>query len=311
MWKDFFYFSKGQRTGIVVLILLILFVVVLNVFLPRIISPNPEPTAEVQAEMQAFRSNLRSLDSLRALTRQQEYESRFRSNYAYRNFGEKQTAYSLFPFDPNTADSATFVKLGLKPYVVANILKFRAKGAQFRTPESFSKVYGISAEKFSELEPYISIKSSETGLRSDSVKQIAAKKVENIVVELNSADTTLLMQVKGVGRFLARSIVRFRMQAGGFVSVEQLRDVYGMREENYLKIKDSFRVNTGLVQKIQINTASVDKLKNHPYLSFYQAKAIYELRRKEGKLKSVHDLKQIEDIDEQTLVRLSPYLSFD
>lgn len=311
MWKDFFYFSKGQRTGIVVLILLILFVVVLNVFLPRIISPNPEPTAAVQAEMQAFRSNLRSLDSLWALTRQQEYESRFRSNYAYRNFGDKQTAYSLFPFDPNTADSATFVKLGLKPYVVANILKFRAKGAQFRTPESFSKVYGISAEKFSELEPYISIKSSETGLRSDSVKQIAAKKVENIVVELNSADTTLLMQVKGVGRFLARSIVRFRMQAGGFVSVDQLRDVYGMREENYLKIKDSFRVNTGLVQKIQINTASVDKLKNHPYLSFYQAKAIYELRRKEGKLKSVHDLKQIEDIDEQTLVRLSPYLSFD
>lgn len=311
MWKDFFYFSKGQRTGIVVLILLILFVVVLNVFLPRIISPNPEPTAEVQAEMLAFRSNLRSLDSLRAVTRQQEYESRFRSNYAFRDFGEKQTAYSLFPFDPNTADSATFVKLGLKPYEAANILKFRAKGAQFRTPESFSKVYGISAEKFSELEPYISIKSSETALRSDSAKQIAVQKVENIVVELNTADTTLLMQVKGVGQFLARSIVRFRMQAGGFVSVEQLRDVYGMREENYLKIKDSFRVNTGLVQKIQVNTASVDKLKNHPYLSFYQAKAIYELRRKEGKLKSVHDLKQIDEIDEQVLVKLAPYLSFD
>ena len=311
MWKDFFYFSKGQRTGIVVLILLILFVVVLNVFLPRIISPNPEPTAEVQAEMQAFRLNLRSLDSLRAVTRQQEYESRFRSNYAFRDFGEKQTTYSLFPFDPNTADSTTFVKLGLKPYVAANILKFRAKGAQFRTPESFSKVYGISAEKFSELEPYISIKSSETALRSDSAKQIAVQKVENIVVELNTADTTLLMQVKGVGRFLARGIVRFRMQAGGFVSVEQLRDVYGMREENYLKIKDSFRVNTGLVQKIQVNTASVDKPKNHPYLSFYQAKAIYELRRKEGKLKSVHDLKQIDEIDEQVLVKLAPYLSFD
>ena len=84
-----------------------------------------------------------------------------------------------------------------------------------------------------------------------------------------------------------------------------------MREENYLKIKDSFRVNQGLVQKIQVNTASVDKLKNHPYLNFYQAKAIYELRRKVGKLKSVHDLKQIEQLDEQTLVKLTPYLSFD
>ena len=126
MWKDFFYFSKGQRTGIVVLILLILFVVVLNVFLPRIISPNPEPTADVQAEMQAFRSNLRSLDSLRAITRQQEFESRFRSNYTYRDFADTQTRYSLFPFDPNTADSATFVKLGLKPYVASNILKYRA-----------------------------------------------------------------------------------------------------------------------------------------------------------------------------------------
>lgn len=311
MWKDFFYFSKGQRTGIVVLILLILFVVVLNVFLPRFYSPNPEPTAEVQTEMQAFRTNLRSLDSLRAITRQQEYELRYRTNYVNRNFGNKQTEYSLFAFDPNTADSATFVKLGLKPYVAANILKFRAKGAQFTTPESFSKVYGISEEKFRELEPYISIKSSETAFRSDSAKQIAVQKVENIVVEINSADTTLLMQVKGVGRFLARGIVRFRTQSGGFMSVEQLRDVYGMREENFLKIKDSFRVNTALVQKIKVNTASVDKLKNHPYLSFYQAKAIYELRRKEGKLKSVHDLKQIEDIDEQTLVKLTPYLSFD
>ncbi len=311
MWKDFFYFSKGQRTGIVVLILLILFVVVLNVFLPRIISPNPEPTADVQAEMLAFRSNLRSLDSLRAITRQQEFESRFRSNYTYRDFADTQTRYSLFPFDPNTADSATFVKLGLKPYVASNILKYRAKGAQFRTAESFSKVYGISAEKFSELEPYISIKSSETALRSDSAKQISVQKQENSVVELNSADTTLLMQVRGVGRFLARGIVRFRTQSGGFVSVEQLRDVYGMREENYLKIKDSFRVNQGLVQKIQVNTASVDKLKNHPYLNFYQAKAIYELRRKVGKLKSVHDLKQIEQLDEQTLVKLTPYLSFD
>ncbi len=93
MWKDFFYFSKGQRTGIVVLILLILFVVVLNVFLPRIISPNPEPTADVQAEMLAFRSNLRSLDSLRAITRQQEFESRFRSNYTYRDFADTQTRY--------------------------------------------------------------------------------------------------------------------------------------------------------------------------------------------------------------------------
>ena len=311
MWKDFFYFSKGQRTGIVVLIFLILFVVVLNVFLPRMITPNPEPTAEVQTEMKAFRSGLRSLDSLRAATRQQEYESRYPSNYTYRNFDDKKSTYSLFPFDPNTADSATFVKLGLKPYVAANILKYRAKGAQFSTPESFSKVYGISAEKFSEIEPFISIKSSETALHSDSTKQAAAHKMENVFVELNSADTTQLMQVKGVGRFFARGIVRFRMQSGGFVSVEQLRDVYGMREENYLKIKDSFRVNPGLVHKIQVNTASVDKLKNHPYLSFYQAKAIYELRRKEGKLKSVNDLKQIEDIDEQTLAKISPYLSFD
>jgi len=312
MWKDFFYFSKGQRIGILVLIVLILLVLAANYTLPYFFPVTEKDGTAFLKEAEKFKKSLLSRDSLREADWQQKYEERQRlykekyKNYYSSKTSENKIAYTLSVFDPNTTDSAGFVRLGLKPYIASNIQKYKKKGGSFRTPTDFAKVYGVSAEKFKELESYIKIAEIK------SVKtEIGTTKRVDIIVELNSADTTLLMQIKGIGRGYAKGIVRFRQITGGFVSVDQLSEVYGMRPDNLEKIRPYCKVNTDLIKKINVNIASVERLRAHPYLNFYKAKAIYELRRKKGKLRGLNDLTELSELSSSDLIRLKPYLSFD
>ncbi|MFT3753066.1 MAG: helix-hairpin-helix domain-containing protein [Paludibacter sp.] len=293
MWKDFFYFSRGQRVGVIVLFVLIALAFTANYFLPYFFPVVDKDDSAFRAEVAAFKKSLVSRDSLRQAEWQRRYEEQQRL-YAekYQNQGsfpvreEKTGPYALFAFDPNTIDSAGFVRLGLKPFIASNILKYRSKGGRFRTAADFGKVYGILPDKLKELEPYISI----AEIKTDKKESISAKRTD-IIVDLNSADTTLLMQIKGIGRGYAKGIVRFRQSTGGFVSVDQLSEVYGMRPENLEKIRPYCTINQSLIQKIKVNIATAQRLDAHPYLNFYQARAIYELRRNKGKLHDISELR--------------------
>ncbi len=313
MWKDFFYFSKGQRTGIIVLIILIVLALIANYSLPLFFSVSEKDGTAFLKEAEVFKKSLISRDSLREVDRQLKYEERQRmyeekykkNSSSYTAFDKKQN-YTLFQFDPNTIDSITFVRLGLKPFVASNILKYRKNGGKYRNTVDFSKVYGITPEKFKELEQFIKITENQPIKPNNS-----STKRSDIIVDLNSADTVLLMQVKGIGRGYAKGIVRFRQQTGGFISVDQLSEIYGMRTENMEKIRPFCKVNPDLVQKIKVNIVSAERLKTHPYINFYQAKAIYELRRKKGKLKDISDLKVLPEFTPESLDKIKPYLSFE
>ena len=310
MWKDWFYFSRGQRVGIIVLITLILVAVALNFALPLFFTSDDNTDNDFLNEAKVFQSNLQSLDSIRQIERQRQYEERYANQYPRyeRKTDKKDENYTLFTFDPNKADSITFSKLGLKPYTISSIVNYRKKGGVFRTGADFAKIYSITSEKFAELEPYIAIEIAENTTQNNVIIQ---KDSVVIFVELNSADTTELMQVRGIGRGYARGIVRFRNETGGFVSVEQLQEIYGMRPENYERIHPFCTVDTNLVQKIRINTASVERLNRHPYLNFQQSKAIYDLRRKKGQIKTIDELKNLKDLPPETLLKIQPYLSFE
>ena len=309
MWKDFFYFSKSQRTGIVVLILLIILTLIANYSLPYFFPVTQKDGSAFLTEAEVFKKSLVSSDNIQAVRRQHDFEARYKKQYSYLSY-KKDIPYSLFTFDPNAADSATFVRLGLKPYVASNILKYRSKGGWFKTATDFGKIYGMSPDKFKELDSYISIHEKKLS-KNDSLFYKRKETKKDLVVDLNSADTTQLMQVIGIGRGYAKGIIRFRQQSGGFVTVDQLREIYGMRPENLQLILPFCKVNSDLVRKIKVNTASVERLKGHPYLNFYQSKAIYELRRKKGKLKNITDLKELPEFKPETLVKIEPYLSFE
>jgi len=309
MWKDFFYFSKSQRIGIIVLIVLIVLALIANYTLKYFYPVTEKDGSAFLSQVEMFKKSLVSRDSILGLERQRRYDEQYKKYYTYPTY-KKDNPYSLFSFDPNTADSVSLVRLGVKPFIASNILKYRSKGGWFRTTTDFGKIYGLTPEKFKELQPYISIHEKKL-TKKDSLflKQKELKK--ELIVELNSADTTLLMQVNGIGRGYAKGIIYYRQLTGGFVSVDQLSEIYGMRKENLERIRPFCKVDQDLVRKIKVNVAGVERLKNHPYLNFYQSRAIYELRRRKGKLKSIADLNALPEFNPESLAKIAPYLSFE
>lgn len=130
---------------------------------------------------------------------------------------------------------------------------------------------------------------------------------EGTLVDVNTADTTELKKIPGIGSGIAGNIVRYRERLGGFYTLNQLEEVKYVTPE----LLEWFKLENDSVRKMEINKAGLDKLRAHPYLNFYQAKVIIEHRRKKGPIKSLSQLALYEEFTEKDLNRLSAYVSFD
>ena len=298
MWKDFFYYTKSGRR--VILLLLAIALLLLGIWaITEYLRPVEVPvTLSESEEIDSFLANL-------------EEQEKIRKSHTPKN----EISAVLQPFDPNTADSVLLRQLGLPVYIVRNILKYRAKGGVFRSPESFSRIYGLKEEVYQKLKPYITIAPlvSVSHVRTDTFRQLKdtipyiPKYEEGTIVDLNKADTSILKRIPGIGSTLARMIVVYRQRLGGFYDVSQLQEVPHVGVE----LNKWFVVTPAGLHKIQVNSASLDKLRSHPYMDFYKAKAIMEYRRKRGKIKGLSQLSMFEEFTEKDLKRLSPYLTFE
>ena len=243
MWKDFFYFSKREKQGILILIAVIAGVFIGKfLFTPKV---SPEDISTIVEDTTTVKSG----------------QSFFKENKNY----YEQTK-------PKTYD-------------------YRSKPTEKRT-------YYQQPEK-----------TVEPPGKSDFPKK--EKFPEGTVIELNTCDTNQLVKIPGIGTSFAKRITSYRNILGGYYRLQQLQEVYGMYEELYEKMAPYLRIDTGLIQPILVNSASLDKLKSHPYLNFYQAKAIIEIRKKKGKINSMNELMLLEEFPESDMERLRHYLSFE
>ena len=329
MWlREFFYFQKSDRKVIVVALSVIVVALLAIFFLGKNTttgsSDDSKPSVQTDRSEQADPSD------------------------------ELETGYSpeRFAFDPNTADSAQLIRLGLQPWQVRNILKYRAKGGVYREPSDFARVYGLTVKQYRELQPYIRISpdyrpasevyghsnrsyrsprygygvssSGSSGSRDESWKEgersvsgatsvysrdtvrypVKLKMGEHVV--LNVADTTMLKKVPGIGSYYARKIVAYRERLGGFADVSQLLEIEGFPEEALA----FFDVGGGPFRRLNLNKMSLSQLRSHPYLNFYQAKAITEYRRLKGPLRSLNDLSLSPEFPAEEIARLAPYVEF-
>ena len=133
---------------------------------------------------------------------------------------------------------------------------------------------------------------------------------EGTVIELNAADTVLLVRIPGIGPSFAKRITGYRKLLGGYHRIEQLQEIYGMYEELYTQITPYFQINPEEIVRIPVNSASLEQLRAHPYINFYQAKAIVELRKKRGRLSGIEDLQLLEEFTPEDWIRITPYLIF-
>lgn len=232
-------------------------------------------------------------------------------------YAVERRQYELFPFDPNTADSTQLLRLGLSPWQVRNIYRYRAAGGVYRVPTDFAQLYGLTVKDYRRLEPYIRISAdyapaAERYVREDihaDVRDSARYPVKLLpteTIELNRADTNMLKRVPGIGSGYARRIVAYRERLGGFYSIDQLCDIDGLPEQSL----DYFTLDSVPLRKIRINNLDINQLRRHPYINFYRAKTIYDYRRLHGNITSLQQLRLSRDFPPEVIERLEHYVEY-
>lgn len=264
-----------------------------------------------------------------------EADSSYVQRRYYSKYGRKKesgyyaqpSSVRLFKFDPNTADSTALLQLGLRPWQVRNIYKYRAHGGIYRKAEDFARLYGLSAHQYKQLLPYICIAkeysmtaaeyvgaskdnayadSRERSREKDEMPAVRRKIALGEHIVLNTADTTELKRVPGIGSWYAKAIVRYGERLGGYVSTDQLDEIEGFPEE----AKQYFVVSNPSPHKLNVNTLTLAQLRQHPYINYYQAKAITDYRRIHGNINTLQQLSTSPDFTAKVIKRLLPYVVF-
>ena len=230
----------------------------------------------------------------------------------------------VFHFDPNTISEDSLKLLGVDAKTSKIFMKYRSKGAKFRSKEQFYKVYGMQKYQ-SRLDSLLVLetgasKGEGTKLEEFSDGNISDKKqaafqstiptVKIRIIQINEADSFEWQLVKGIGEKLAGRIVRYKERLGGFVNIEQLEEVYGLNAETFLAISHLLEVDKSLITKLPINQCTESQIATHPYIGKKKATILSRYIKNRGQLKTLSDLKATKLFDEEEIQRLEPYLDF-
>ena len=297
--KTFFYLQRNDRRAIMATLIVLAVAVGLTIY----IGDEGQMATTTQADSTATAPN------------RNQGNGGGQQAVAYYDTGGRRA--ELFPFDPNTADSTQLLRLGLAPWQVRNIYKYRAAGGIYRQPRDFARLYGLTAGQYRRLEPYIRISDDyrpaaeaypaeprPAYVRDTTRYPLKLKPGQHVA--LNTADTALLKRVPGIGSGFARAIVRYRERLGGFYSTAQLMEI-GNFPQSALPY---FTADPSLCRKLNVNRLNLSQLRRHPYIGFYQAKTIIDHRRLHGPLRSLDDLRLYKDFPPETIERLRHYIEF-
>lgn len=295
---NFFHFNKQERNGIFVLCIIIMVLIFVRVSMPyftgdgdsiQLISVNVQPALaeEKIQEQTSF-----------AKTEQQGHN----------------ISGQRFVFNPNTITEADAQKLGFSKKLCSTLINFRNKGGKFFTPDDLKKLYGLSPELYEQLESYILIPNTKNGYKRDSLfahtphtyeKKTATKEP----VEINSADSLSIVFLKGIGPGFTKRIIKYRTMLGGFHSINQLKEVYGMTDSVFVLLSSQTKLDANNITRLPINAIDFNSLRRHPYFNFQLAQAVINYRNKHGKL-TREDIVGLGVFSEEKLKLILPYLSY-
>lgn len=297
-FKEFLYFSKGDRRAIVALGCIVVFAIGVLMVVDAWKGKERDVKTEEEAAVDVEKK-------------------------------EERGEVVMKEFDPNTVDSLTLIGFGLKPWKVKNFLHYREAGKVFRSAEDLGDTYGWTEEDVEKVRGYVRVgkeygkdgKDGKNGRnekigrdgkgweRREDVPERASNKFRSLTkVDVNTADTALLRRVPGIGGKISEAIVTYRKKLGGFYSVEQLRELKIVSPE----LLEWFEVSSSPdIQRLNINKASFQALNSHPYISYEQTKALLQYIRLYGKVKDEQALVETGIFTKEEVERLKPYLAFE
>ena len=286
--------SKKERIGFLALAIFVL----VSLWVPPVFEKYLSPRSEIRIDS----SVLVRLPP----PENEEFREQRAARPAWRQERATPAPLRPFPFDPNALDEAGWLAMGLPEKTVKTILNYRGKGGVFRKKEDLARIYGLRPGQFAELEPFIRIAAPRASATFTNPER---KPYTPAVVDINRADTTAFIALPGIGSRLAARIVAFREKLGGFYSVDQLKEVYGLADSVFQKIISYLELKDPSVKQININTATEEDLKAHPYIRYVLAKPIVAYRNAHGKFEKVEDLKKVMAVTERDYGKVKNYLT--
>lgn len=241
----------------------------------------------------------------------QELELKSKKMESSTSIVENIPPLSLFYFDPNSVSKDSLIELGINEYAVKNIIKYRDRGGRFFESTDLKKIYGIDTQYLKQLIPFIKIKSVN---RSETAKSEVAsstyKPKETIAlssIPINRSDTTDFMKIKGIGPVYANRIVKYRNLLGGYFSIDQLNEVWGISDSLFHQVKPYLVEDHSNLDKRNINELAMNELAKHPYIDWKQAKIITKYIKMHGSFGSMDELHKIHGIDPKLIDTLTYY----
>jgi len=313
---DYLTFTRGNRIAILV----ILFCLIGVFFLPDFLSKEND-SLQVLSDT-TWISKLKSLEQRAADN--SSNTSYNNDNSANFQFDKKSNNYyskakgELFNFDPNTLSTEGWKRLGLRDKTISTIQNYLSKGGKFRIAEDLSRIYGLFPNEYERIAPYITIQSIESPSAIKKYEEFN-KYPENqnsktnssdySIIDINTADAGEFMSLPGIGPTFSTRIINFREKLGGFYSIQQIVETFGFPDSTFQKIKKYLKLENTAIRKININTATIDELKAHPYIRYQLANPIIAYRNQHGNFISLENLKKIMTITEELYIKISPYLT--
>jgi competence protein ComEA len=298
--KDYLVFSKKERTALIGVIIIVLTIVLL----PLIFSLNSKP---VSIEENDLFKNVIDSSQLNAVNIISEPED-FNPTLLELSVAGSYENASLFYFDPNTLSTEGWKKLGLNERSIKTIKNYTNKGGRFYKPEDLKKIWGLDINFYNRVKEHIVIPQKENIHSANNYQKLEKKPV---VLDVNTADSSELITLSGIGPRLSARIISFRDKLGGFYSVDQIAETYGLPDSTFQKIKRNLTVNQDKVKKINLNTSTKDQFRSHPYINWNIANAIVEYKNQHGDYKSIDEVKKIALINDEIFNKISPYLTLN
>lgn len=275
--KNWFGFSRKERRSSIILLILIIIILLLRIAVPEKNIIVEDVTSSISEIVSAS-----SIDS-----------------------SEEHYSVELFSFDPNTVQYDTLVKLGFTKREAGTLIAYRNKGGKFRKPSDLGKVYGIEEVKAEKLIPYVFVKIDTA--KKDKFFSIKQQKT---LINLNNCDSAQLVTLPGIGPVLSVRIIKYRNLIGGFASVNQLKEVYGLPPETFEIIKGRVFADSSAIIGININTAGYKELSRLPYLENYEIASILKYRELKGRIEGMNDLTENKLLTVEKADKVRPYLNF-
>ncbi len=267
--KSLLRFTPNEKRGIVVLLLLLLVVIIVRLTITMWFNPDDslEDTVEIA-----------TVDLNQSLDKDIEDQPKEISKKLVEKKPQRDTSLVI---DPNICARSDLIAIGFSRFSADNLIKYRNKGGFFKKPDDLSRIYGVEKSFIEEIHFQLSFPQKID-------EEIPQQEV--ICLELNSVDTIDIQKIPFIGPVRGSRIIKYRNKLGGFYSINQLKDVYGIDSLCFESIKKHAWVNSENIKRLSLNNCNEKELANHPYVSKYQARSIIKYREL---VKNFTDVKEL------------------